>query len=150
MYSPSSIRDRAGASGFGDTGLGQDSSATSTDSGGGFFSDLMSALPQIATAGINAYSAITQSENLAKVGIMPTYYNAQGLPIYSSPPAGVTPGNPYSLPSGYAIPPGVTPTYYAPPVTQQSGVLGIPSNLTIPLLLGGAALVLVVIMAGRK
>lgn len=146
MYSPSSIRDRVGASGFGDSGLGQD---TSTDSGGGWFTSLVSALPAIATTGINAYAAITQSQNLAKAGIMPTSYSASGMPIYSSPPAGVTPGNPYSLPSGYAIPPGVTPSYYTPP-PQTIGALGIPSSMTMPLLLGGAALVLVVLLAGRK
>lgn len=134
-----------GLSGSGEGNLGQ----ASSDSGGwlsDIFSSIGAALPVIATTGIQAYSAITQAQTLAQRGIYPTAYSANGTPIYTSTPAGITPSNPYSLPSGYYLTPGVTPTTYSTPLLAS---MGVSQSMALPLLLGGGAL-LAILLLWRK
>jgi hypothetical protein len=144
-----------GLSGSGEGNLGQ----ASSDSGGwlsDIFSSIGAALPVIATTGIQAYSAITQAQTLAQRGIYPTAYSANGTPIYTSTPAGITPSNPYSLPSGYYLTPGVTPTTYSTPgvtpttySTPLLASMGVSQSMALPLLLGGGAL-LAILLLWRK
>lgn len=87
----------------------------------GWFDDIASALPGIVTAGATLYTAL-------------------------SPPAGVTPSNPYALPSGLNLPPGVTPGYqtaYGYPAAPQRQASLFSDPLTLSLLAGGAILLIV-------
>lgn len=157
MLMPSSIKDKTHSVmrtvaignnddyGVGSQGLGQSSDDFGTMLTNGFQS-LVSALPDIAKLGITAYSGIVQAQTLAQRGIYPTSYSANGTPVYTATPSGVTPSNPYSLPSGYGISNGVTPTQYQTPLLAS---LGISSDMTLPLLLGGGALLAILLLKGR-
>ncbi len=86
------------------------STGSQNASSGDFWSNLLQTVGNVGTAGLQVFGAIKQSQYLAQAGINPVGYR-NGLPVYGSTPAGVTPGNPYSLPSGMALPAGVTPSY---------------------------------------
>lgn len=120
---------------------------------GDFWGDLVAALPAVATVAGQTYVAVAQADAMSQMqsrGIMPSAYQS-GVPLYYSTPAGVTPNNPYSLPSGMALPPGVTPNYtaYIPPPQMLPSFL--PQSLqTNPILLygllGGGALLLILML----
>lgn len=84
-------------------------------------------LPSLLTSGLTTYAQVEAMNNPA----------AALARSYSAPP-GVTSVNPYGIPSGMALPPGVTPAGYAYPMqTVQAGMLG---GLSLPLLIGGGLL----------
>lgn len=121
---------------------------------GDIWGDIVSALPSVVTAGTQIYTAEKNADimsTLAARGVMPSYYQ-NGIPVYSSPPAGVTPSNPYSLPSGMALPYGVSPnqTSYYPwqPGYQSPNFMSDP-NLPMYAAIGGGALLLLLIATKR-
>ena len=104
----------------------------------GFFDTLATALPELGKSAAQIVTAIKATQ-----AVMQLPY---GGSIYSSTPAGVTPNNPYSLPSGMALPPGVTPYQqsYLPPASSGP-------DMTTMLLIGGAALLgIMLLMPSRK
>lgn len=128
-------------------GLGDDSS---------FWDDLAKALPAVAQSAAQITTAINapnQVNQITRGGVYPIGYS-NGIPIYASTPAGVTPNNPYSLPSGYYPPAGVTPNYppYSIYPNQYVNTAPAPSIGSLlsgpnaPLFVGGA-LVIVLLLA---
>lgn len=124
-------------------GLGEDQPS--------FWAQLASALPAVATAAAQVITAtrtpsiVTGTPSNPGGMIITGYQN--GVPIYTqSSPAGVTPMNPYSLPSGMVNPIGVTPQYSPYGTVQSSpGIAGL--DMTTLLLLGGAALLGIVLLS---
>jgi len=111
------------------------------DSGPGWFSGLVNALPNVLTAGLNAYST-TQ--------LMNNPMSAAAVIRAGSTPAGVTPANPYGIPSGLALPPGVTPGQYGYPssyYTPQPGFFSSP--MALPIVIGAGGLLLIMLMQKR-
>jgi len=132
-------------------------SITPAASSGFDWNSLLQTVGNIGTAGLQVYGAITQSQNLARAGINPVGYGANGLPVYGSTPAGVTPSNPYSLPSGMALPYGVTPNYSVTPggTTITTSTVNPLANLLTGstgtyLMLGGTAIFLLLMMQKKR
>lgn len=109
--------------------------ATVPDASGGWLTSLIPAL----TAGLNTYSAVELANNP----------NAALARMFSTP-AGVTAGvNPYGIPSGLQLPPGVTAAQYAAmyPSLYKPSLL---SASMLPMLLIGGGLLVVFMMTGRR
>jgi hypothetical protein len=105
--------------------------ATVPDTSGGWLTQLIPAL----TAGMNTYAAVEMANNP----------NAQIARMFSTP-AGVTAAyNPYSIPSGVTLPPGVTPAQYA----AMHPASPFPAML-LPILIGGGGLLLIFAMMKRR
>ncbi|MDE2019671.1 MAG: hypothetical protein KGJ13_05000 [Patescibacteria group bacterium] len=129
-------------------------SVAPSSSGTGFFGSLLKALPAIANTGLQTFATIQQAKYLDRYGIAPSFASPNGA-FYGATPSGVTPGNPYSLPSGSGLPVGVTPNFGFPQATltlppPQSG--GITSFLqsNLPMILIGVAGLVVTIWATKK
>lgn len=88
-----------------------------------WWSSALNTIGNIGTTGLQVFGAIKQAQYLSQAGINPIGVR-NGIPIYGSTPAGVTPSNPHWLPSGMALPAGVTPGYSISPggttVTTQT------------------------------
>jgi hypothetical protein len=111
--------------------------ATVPDTSGSWLTSLIPAL----TAGLNTYSAVELANNP----------NAALARMFSTP-AGVTAGiNPYGIPSGLQLPPGVTAAQYA---AMYPGLYTAPPSILsasmLPMLLIGGGLLVVFMMTGRK
>lgn len=121
---------------------------TVPQSSGFSFNNLLSTIGNIGTAGLQVYGAINQAKYLSSVGINPVGYQ-NGLPVYGSTPSGVTPTNPFSLPSGSYLPPGVTPSGGYPYagqsfITSQGNSITdfLTSKTGMYIMIGGSALML--------
>lgn len=90
--------------------VGAPSAGAQSASSSDFWTNALNTIGNIGTAGLQVFGAIKQAQYLQQAGINPVGYSASGMPVYGSTPAGVTPSNPYSLPSGMALPAGVSPT----------------------------------------
>lgn len=98
-------------------------------------SSFWSNLPGVLTAGLNTYAAVQMAQNPS--GAIARMYSA---------PAGVTSQNPYGIPSGQQLPPGVTPSQYGyPPAYFQPAKSSI-----LPLILVGAGGLLLIAMMGKR
>lgn len=112
---------------------------------GDIWSDIGTGLQTAMQTGASVFNTIEQSnavQSLAARGILPSSFAANGTPVYASTPAGVTPSNPFSLPSGYALPAGVTPAYIQQPAPQSLTSELTSGNMLLYLLLGGGAILL--------
>lgn len=137
---------------------------------GDFLTDITQGITAAATAYGNVSSAETNLQTaqlLSQRGISPVGYTANGVPIYQSTPAGVTPTVGGMVPSGMVLPAGVTPSYtypvgfvsqpgasgvyqVQPPTTSIFGNLG-NAGIALPLIIfGGGALLLIALMGGGK
>jgi len=121
------------------------------------WNSLLKTVGNVASTGLQVYGAVQQSQNLARVGINPIGYGANGLPVYGSTPSGVTPNNPYSLPSGSALPYGVTPNYSIMPggttITSQTvNPLAnlLSGNTGMYLMLGGTAIFVLMMLQKKR
>ena len=99
----------------------------SSSGGSDWWNTALKTIGNLGTAGLQVFGAIKQAQYLQNAGIQPIGYS-NGLPVYGSTPAGVTPSNPYSLPSGMALPVGVTPNYAITP-----GATTVSTSLVNPL-----------------
>ncbi len=113
--------------------------AAPTDTGSSFWSNI----PSLLTAGLNTFTATQLIQNPAIASAMLR-------------PAGVGSPNPYGIPSGSVVQPGITPGQYQyPPGTSfnQYGQPVAPSALPamMPLILiGGGGLLLIALMMGKR
>lgn len=118
-----------------------------------FWNSLAMALPAVAQSTaqiVTAVNAPNQINQITRAGVYPIGYR-NGIPVYASTPAGVSPNNPYALPSGSILPAGVTPNYapYAIYPQQQSSMSlnTLFSQQNMPLILmGGGMLLLMMAM----
>lgn len=101
----------------------------------GFWASLGAGLPAILTAGAQAYTATQLMQNPAVAAAVLR-------------PSGTTSTyNPYGIPSGAALPPGVTPAQYAYPIAPAKSMLSDPVILAS--LIGAGGLLLVALMGKR-
>lgn len=124
---------------------------------GDTWDDILNALPATMTAAANVITAINQPvRQVTNAGIYPVGFQ-NGVPVYASTPAGVTPQYPYAMPSGLVLPSGVTPSSaYGQSVYGQSVYGSLPQSQIVPgmdntslLLLGGAGVLALILIMGK-
>jgi hypothetical protein len=113
--------------------------STPSDTGSSFWSNV----PSFLTAGLNAFTATQLIQNPAIASAMLR-------------PAGVGPVNPYGIPSGSVVQPGITPiqAQYPPgttfdPYGRPIAPSALPAMMPL-ILIGGGGLLLIALMMGKR